>query len=316
MINRNTMFSLLTAFFLIGFLPVNRLCESQTPSDYQLKPDPEAVLVYAQVISKRTERFVEGLKREDFLIYDGGVKQDMTDFSQEDLPVSIVLLLDVSGSMRYAVKLIKDVVTDSLRPLKPEDEVSLVAFSETPRVVLPFTKDEGLIKEKIEELNGNDIHGPTYEREGLYFAATHLRTASKPAGCRIIIMITDNVSTNYIQPHSNKDVVKELLRSGVIVHGLTVPPNGPQRVDARGFVPKGSIDTYVEETGGLLLDLRHKEARVKVAKLIDNLHKRYTFRYKPSHLKRDKSRAEMKLKISPDVEKREGKLQVSVKLAS
>lgn len=313
MIHRNTMISLLTGFFLIGFLPVTRLCENPTRSDYQLKSDPEAVLVYAQVLSKRTDRFVEGLRREDFLIYDGGVKQVITDFRQEDLPVSIVLLLDVSGSMRYAVKLIKNVVTESLRPLKPEDEVSLIAFSETPRVVLPFTKDESLIKEKIEELDRT--HGPTYEREALYFAATHLRTASKPAGCRIIIMITDNVSDNHIQPHSNKDVVKELLRSGVIVHGLIVPPNGPQRIDPRGFVTKGSINTYVEETGGLLLDLRDTEARFYIAKLIDNLHKRYTFRYEPSHLKRNRSHAEIKLKISPEVEKREGKLQVSVKLA-
>ena len=70
-----------------------------------------------------------------------------------------------------------------------------------------------------------------------------------------------------------------------------------------------------EETGGVLLDIGDKEARYKLGALMDTLHKRYVLKYKPSTIKPTDRRGEINLKISPEVEKREGKLQVSFKVA-
>ena len=52
------------------------------------------------IMNKKTWRFVDGLKKEDFSIYEDDVKQEITEFRQIEQPLSVILLLDVSGSMR------------------------------------------------------------------------------------------------------------------------------------------------------------------------------------------------------------------------
>src|SRR6185295_5171307 len=75
------------------------------------------------IMNKKTWRFVDGLKKEDFSIYEGDVKQEITEFKQIEQPLSVILLLDVSGSMRLYLEKIKEVAQDVLRQLKPEDQI-------------------------------------------------------------------------------------------------------------------------------------------------------------------------------------------------
>src|SRR5262245_24016557 len=87
------------------------------------------VVLDAQVLNRRTGAVVGGLKREDFLIHENGVRQEITHFSQDKLPLSIILLLDLSGSVRPYVEQIRDGALQALSRLKPEDEVALLAFA-------------------------------------------------------------------------------------------------------------------------------------------------------------------------------------------
>jgi len=93
-----------------------------------LKLSTELVVVDAQVLSKKTGSPVNGLTERDFVLYEEGVKQRITHFSQDKLPLSILLLLDVSGSVMPAINQVRDSGLRALNELKPGDEVAVMAF--------------------------------------------------------------------------------------------------------------------------------------------------------------------------------------------
>ena len=119
-----------------------------TEPDEPLKLSTQLVVVDAQVLGKSGSA-VDGLSERDFVLYEEGVKQQITHFSQDRLPLSIVLLLDVSGSV---VPVIDQVRASGLRPmnqLKPGDEVALMAFGAWTSVLQGFTKDRESIAEQM-----------------------------------------------------------------------------------------------------------------------------------------------------------------------
>jgi Ca-activated chloride channel homolog len=102
-------------------------------------------------------RFVSGLRKEDFSVYDNGVKQEVTYFSNERVPVSLGILLDVSGSMTpdkmsYARAAIDRFIYDLL---SPEDELFFMEFSTSARVTQQWTKDRRLISRALARANSS-----------------------------------------------------------------------------------------------------------------------------------------------------------------
>src|SRR2546423_8779176 len=95
-----------------------------------VKVNTDLVVFDAQVIDKKTKRVVGDLNKEDFELSDNGVKQQISYFSRDELPLSIILLLDVSGSVRSIIHDIRDGALNSLQRLKPDDQVAVMAFSD------------------------------------------------------------------------------------------------------------------------------------------------------------------------------------------
>ena len=102
--------------------------QNNNTQDEPLKLSTQLVVVDAQVLSKKTGTPVNGLSERDFTIYEEGVKQQITHFSRDRLPLSIVLLLDVSASVMPVVEQVRNSGLKALNELKPGDEVALMAF--------------------------------------------------------------------------------------------------------------------------------------------------------------------------------------------
>src|SRR5436309_2124234 len=131
--------------FLLGFLlPLALPAASQTkqpnnPGDV-IKSCIELVVLDAQV-RRRSEETVGTLTREDFMIYEDDVKQQIAHFSKDQPPISIVLLLDVSGSVMPFFEQIQGGGLRALQRLKDKDEVALMAFSTEAVLIQDFTRD-------------------------------------------------------------------------------------------------------------------------------------------------------------------------------
>src|ERR1041384_5298744 len=116
-----------------------------------VKVNTDLVVFDVQVIDKKTGRVVGDLNKEDFELSDNGVKQQISYFSRDELPLSIILLLDVSASVRPILHDIRDGALNALQRLKPDDQVAVMAFASTSTVAQDFTKDRALVSRKIEE---------------------------------------------------------------------------------------------------------------------------------------------------------------------
>jgi VWFA-related protein len=300
------------AYSLMTILSAHSQARSQF-IDQRTNPDANSVVVNVQVLNKKTEQFSRGLKKEDFLLYEDEIQQEIVRFTENEQPLSVILLLDLSGSMKRYHKLIKDAALQSLNMLKPEDEVALLAFSERTRIAQEFTKDKAPIKEKLEALNSKDTHGSTYADEALYQAALYLQNAA--AQSRAIFIITDNDGANLTgQPHSRKEALKELLAAGAVVHGLVVPKQEPRAIDVLGLNPAGPIGDFVRNTGGKLMRLDDKNARRTIDRTIDDLYRNYVIEYRSSGARQSKGPRKVTLKLTASASKETGGVTITTKV--
>jgi Ca-activated chloride channel family protein len=90
-------------------------------------------------ITDTLNRFVLGLQKEDFQLFEDGVEQNLTLFSGEDAPLSIGVLFDESGSMSYKLRTSRDAAAQLLNTLNKEDEAFLVEFADLAKVSIGFT---------------------------------------------------------------------------------------------------------------------------------------------------------------------------------
>jgi len=93
-----------------------------------LKVNTDLVVFDAQVIDKKTKRVIGDLTKDDFELSDNGARQQISYFSRDELPLSIMLLLDVSGSVRPILHQIRDGALNALQRLRPQDQVAVVAL--------------------------------------------------------------------------------------------------------------------------------------------------------------------------------------------
>ena len=114
------------------------------PTSAQIKVSTQTVPLYVTVTDAE-KRLVPDLVREDFEIYDNGKLQTLTNFDNKATPISVVVMLDTSGSMTLALDLVKQAAEEFLIRLLPEDKAKVGAFNDKievkPQTGLPFTNN-------------------------------------------------------------------------------------------------------------------------------------------------------------------------------
>ena len=313
---------LLALLLIAATSPQPRVRAQQPRPDEAIKLSADLVMLDAQVVNRKTGQAVGGLSREDFILYEDGVRQHITHFSRDLLPLSILILLDVSGSVWPIIKKLKEGALESLRLLKPEDEVALMAFAGNTKVVQGFTRDRRLIVDHLLSVGGQDLEGGTNQNEGVYQAADFLNKASNPDSRRVIIAITDDVSTiEKAIRHPEYQTTHLLLESGSVVCGVFYeslatkdPPVSLDVMTVRGIRAKtGVVKNYVERTGGVAVEASMENVNAKFSNLIERLRNRYSIGYQSLSTKEKGKFRKIKLSISGDVDKREGGVAIKTK---
>ncbi len=258
------------------------VCQEKSASDEVITINSDLVVVDAEVVDKKTRQRIGNLKREDFALYDDGVKQDITYFSQDKLPLSIVLLLDLSGSVKPIIEQISNGALDALQRLKPEDEVALMAFADEVELVQDFTRDRQLMSGKIASVGKtSNVGAGTLLNKAVYEAAREMPHASNPASRRVIIVVTDNIAGSS-KSDAGRKAFTELFETGSVVSGLIVRGGFGKAINIMSLGQVRALNPYAERTGGEIMNADKKEVETKLAELIDHLRTRYSFGYRPS----------------------------------
>jgi VWFA-related protein len=294
----------LIAAIPLAVLPADSFAQQQEPLDV-VKVNTDLVVFDAQVIDKKSKRTIGDLTKDDFAITENGVKQEVSYFSRDELPLSIILMLDVSRSVRSIIHEIRDGALNALQRLKPEDEVAVMAFGTTYQLVQDFTKDRAAVSRKIESATADERLGNgTFLSSALESAATHMQKAPTPGSRRVIIIITDNIA---ITPdRETKYIVDELLDSGTVVYGLIVQAAFGKffKIMSFGQLSKG-VNDFVERTGGEVLGADKKEVDAKLGVVIDRLRARYQVGFRPLNTSDDGKFRPVEIKITETKKRKE-----------
>lgn len=303
-------FFLCSLALLVATCPGAR-AQGPDPADV-IKVNTDLVVFDAQVIDKKTKRIIGDLGKDDFQIVENGVKQELSYFSRDELPLSIILMLDVSRSVRPIIHEIRDGALNALQRLKPDDEVAVLAFGTTYELAQDFTKDRRLVSEKIQSATADERLGNgTFLASALESAATHMQKAPTPGSRRVIIIVTDNIAVT--PDRETKYIADELLDSGTVVYGLIVQAALGKffKVMSLGQLSKG-VNAFVERTGGEVVGADKKEVDAKLGVVIDHLRARYQVGFRPVDTSNAEKFRPVEIKIAEN-KKRKEKPQVITK---
>jgi Ca-activated chloride channel family protein len=148
-----------------------------------IKTDVKLVLVPVSVTDPR-QRLVTGLRAENFQLFEGKKPQEIRHFSSEDVPVSIGIVLDSSGSMRAKMSRVRDAVNQFCEAANPQDEFFMIQFSDVPRLATDFTS----VPEDLEkELLYTQPQGRTALLDAIYMGLHKMKDAKYAKKALLII---------------------------------------------------------------------------------------------------------------------------------
>ncbi|HSB08185.1 MAG TPA: VWA domain-containing protein [Blastocatellia bacterium] len=296
----------------------------QSPSDgesFRLRTD--LVLVDVLPVQKRTGRIIGNLRRDDFSVFEDGVQQTVDYFSKDKLPVSIIVLVDRAGCVNPFSEEIRAATIKAISRLKPEDEIAIMTFSKKVALVQPFTRDRKLIADQIMSVERQHQSEQHYFNAAVYEASEYMRKAANPAGRRAIIALTSLEASIDFSRISEKEALLSVLESGSVVSGLLIQSLGgrieqgirgkPTSLLRHLGLRAGSLKMFVEETGGELVGAPPDQIDATLNRLVENISASYSLAYVPTNTARDGSRRRIQVRLSPEIEKREGKVALSAK---
>lgn len=267
MVRRTTTLAAVTAAVLLTLPAAAR----------QIKISTQTVAIYATVTDS-DRRLVSDLVQEDFEVYDNGKLQPILTFSNKPMPITVVVMLDTSGSMTMNIGLVKEAAEQFILRLLPQDRAKVGAFNDKIQI-LP--KDEPFIgdRDRLIRILRHDLDfgDPTRLYDAIDQGIAALRRID---GRRVVITFTDGDDTG--SRVGRGDVLERARIENTMVYGIGMESdyfNGTQRVRTR---PDRGLKSLAEDTGGGFFDLKKKdELGPTFTRVAQELHSQYALGFSP-----------------------------------
>lgn len=259
--------------------------QAQDPNQAVFRAGVEVVTVTATV-RDRKGRLVKGLSSQDFEVYDGGERRQITNFRSEPSSVSLAILFDISGSMRVADRAAaaKFAAHHVLSWLEPgRDEAALLTFDSALHEVAPFTVDTRALQGALGEV---DPFGATSLHDAIANAAKRAASRS-PERRRAVVVITDGLDTaSELTPAAVSSIASE-IDVPVYVIATVLPIDHPNRESSlvnneKTISEEGTVEDLANWTGGAFFYTSAPSDTSQAARLvIEELREQYVIAFEP-----------------------------------
>jgi Ca-activated chloride channel homolog len=203
-------------------------------------------------VTDTTGRYVTGLTGSDFAIFEDGVRQPVSFFASDEVPVDLAIVLDTSGSMRNDLPLIQEAAIGLTGKLRPKDRGAVIQVSDTAQIPQPFTGDRASIEAAI---RGVSISGSTALYDGLYIVLKEFdreRRATADVRRQALVLLSDGMDTRSRLPF--EDVVDLARRVEVNIYVIALRGENaliPRReLDGTVLAAEYTMGTVARESGG------------------------------------------------------------------
>jgi VWFA-related protein len=281
--------------------------ESEPDADKSIKLEARLVNLNVSAVDK-AGRAVPGLSKEDFSVFENGSRQEIAFFEANSTPLSVLVLLDLSGSTEHEIKLMRKTASKFIDSFSPSDRVAIAAFTRRFQLISDFTSDHKLLKQRIDAMKNRG--GGTAYYDAVWTSLDLLDRAGNSR--KALVVITDGVD-NYLQNpnrwatrHNFEDLLDRASEDDVTVYPIYLDTEAEEqgrrfRMDThRQYeTARGQIQSIAGQTGGTVIqagDGKQLEAAYKT--VAAELHTLYSLAYAPADLKRDGKWRRIEVKVN------------------
>lgn len=281
------------------------LLPAQTPPPQEEAPtfslDTKLVVLHASVVDKNG-KLVTNIPQSGFKVFENNVEQPLKIFNREDVPVSMGIIIDNSGSMREKRPKVAAAAVDLVKASNPEDEVFIVDFNDVAYLDAPFTNN---IKKLEQVLDKIDTRGGTAMRDAISMSIDYAKESGKRSK-KVLLVITDG------NDNTSNETLEQLIRkarqSEVLIYCIGLL-NEEEPREARAA--KRALKALAEASGGL--DYYPKtlsEVETITPQIAHEIRNQYILAYSPTNQALDGSFRQIKVTVkapgNPTVRTRNG----------
>jgi Ca-activated chloride channel homolog len=237
-------------------------------------------------------RIVTGLEPDNFRVFEDNVEQEVVNFSSEDVPISIGVILDLSGSMANKLGKAKEAALQFFKTANPQDEFFLVGFNDRARLLSPFTH-------QVEDLQSAMLPasatGKTALLDAIYLGLNQMRIASN--GKRALLIISDGGDNS--SRYTEKDIKRIVREADTQLYSIGIfdPFENRSRTPEELNGPTLLSET-TELTGGRAFTAENLNDLPDIAaKIGAELRNQYILGYRPSNKAHDARWRKIKIKL-------------------
>ncbi len=253
--------------------------------------DVELALVNVTVTDPYN-RLVTGLEPDNFRVFENNIEQEIQYFSSEDVPISIGVIFDLSGSMANKVGKAKEAALQFLKTANPQDEFFLVSFNDRAEVMSAFTNN-------VEDLQGRILSasakGRTALLDAIYLGISEMRTARNAK--RALLIMSDGGDNN--SRYNEKDIKRLVREADTQLYSIGIFDQFEYRSRTPEELNGPSLLTEVTElTGGRAFTVENVNELPDIAtKIGTELRNQYILGYRPSNKSHDARWRKIKIKL-------------------
>jgi Ca-activated chloride channel family protein len=256
----------------------------------RIRVDVNLVLI-PLIVTDPLNRLVTGLEKNEFFLYENNQPQQIKSFSSEDAPVSIGIIMDLSGSMTNKVVRARESIIEFLRTSNPQDEYFIIGFNDRPELIEDFTSSIDDIEARLQTVRAGRR---TALLDAIYYGVNKMKQARYDRKAILIVSDGGDNRSRYTE-NEVRNLVREsdveMFSIGIFdaYAATTEERNGPLL-----------LHDLSEETGGQLFRVDDISDMTDIAtKISAELRNQYVLGYKPSDAKRDGKWRKVKVKLVP-----------------
>lgn len=260
---------------------------------HPVRVDVELTLVEVAVTDLRN-RFIAGLDQENFLVFEDSVEQEIVRFSSEDVPISIGLILDVSGSMSDKIAKVRVAAIQFFKTANPEDEFSMVTFADRAALTSTFTQNVEELQAQMKLTNGK---GRTALLDGVYLALSQLSHAQY--GRRALLIISDGGDNH--SRYTKDDIKRRVRECDCQLYAIGIFESIWKRSQTLEELDGPSLLAEITEmSGGHVFPVKDLRDLPDIAARIGmELRNQYVLGYRPSNKAHDSRWRKITVKLRP-----------------
>ena len=252
--------------------------------------DTRLVVCHTTVVDKNGH-LVTDLPQSAFTVYENGVQQPIKSFKREDVPVSMGLIVDNSGSMRDKRAKVAAAALALVKASNKDDEVFVVNFNDEPFLDLPHGKDfTNDVSEMEEALTRIDSRGGTAMRDAIRVSIDHLKEKAH-RDKKVLVVVTDGNDNSSII--SLENLVKASQQSEVLIYSVGLLSEEERREAARA---KRALEDLATATGGEAFFPKELSEVDRIAQQVaHDIRSQYTIQYSPTNSNMDGTYRQIKI---------------------